>query len=142
VDDLNPQMWEVAFERLFDAGALDVWMIPMHMKKGRPALLLGVLCEQSKENAVLGAILQETTTLGVRRSRLERAALSREMANVETPFGSVAVKIAHNGELGIWRAQPEWEDVKGAAKRLGVPAREVYNAAVSAASALMPETET
>ena len=136
VDDLNPQAWELAFERLFDVGALDVWLVPIHMKKGRPALLLGVLCEQSQENAVLGAILRETTTIGVRRTRLERAALAREMASVETSFGSIAVKIAHNGELGIWRAQPEWEEVKRAAKLAQVPAREVYDATIRAASSL------
>ncbi|BCM91906.1 pyridinium-3,5-bisthiocarboxylic acid mononucleotide nickel insertion protein [Abditibacteriota bacterium] len=136
VDDLNPQAWELAFERLFEAGALDVWLVPIHMKKGRPALLLGVLCEQSQENAVLSAILLETTTLGVRRTRLERAALSREMASVETVFGSIGVKIAHNSALHLWRAQPEWDDVKRAAKSAGVPAREVHEAALQAASAL------
>ncbi len=135
VDDLNPQLWELAFERLFEVGALDVWLVPIHMKKGRPALLLGVLCEQSQENAVLSAILRETTTLGVRRSRVERAALSREMTCVETEFGSIAVKIAHNAALGLWRAQPEWEDIKRAAKSAGVPAREVQEAALRVASA-------
>ena len=139
VDDLNPQAWELAFERLFEAGALDVWLVPIHMKKGRPALLLGVLCEQSHENAVLGAILRETTTLGVRRNRLERAALAREMASVETPFGSIAIKIAHNARLNLWRAQPEWDDVKRAAKLSGVPAREVYDATIRAASSLQKD---
>lgn len=136
VDDLNPQAWELVFERLFEAGALDVWLVPIHMKKGRPALLLGVLCEGAGENAVLGAILRETTTIGVRRTRLERAALQREIASVETPFGSIPVKIVHSAELNIWRAQPEWESVKRAAQSFGVPAREVSDAALRAASRL------
>ncbi|RYX85669.1 nickel pincer cofactor biosynthesis protein LarC [bacterium] len=135
VDDLNPQVWELVFERLFEAGALDVWLVPIHMKKGRPALLLGVLCEQSQENNVLKTILRETTTLGVRRNRVERAALSREMVNVETIFGSIRVKIALNPALNLWRAQPEWEDVKSAAKRAGVSAREVHEVALRAVSA-------
>lgn len=138
IDDLNPQTWELAFERLFEAGSLDVWLVPIHMKKGRPALLLGVLCEQSQEKAVLSAILRETTTLGVRRSRMERAALEREIASVETEFGSIRVKIARNAALHLWRAQPEWEDVKSAARRVGVPAREVQEAAMRAASSLHP----
>ncbi len=133
VDDLNPQAWELAFERLFEAGALDVWLVPIHMKKGRPALILGAMCDDSHEKAVLGAILRETTTLGVRRIRLERAALDREMARVATPFGPIAVKIARNEALGIARAHPEWEDVKRAARLFGVPAREVHEAAMRAA---------
>ncbi len=139
VDDLNPQAWELAFERIFEAGALDVWLVPIHMKKGRPALLLGAMCESTQENAVLGAILRETTTIGVRRSRLERAALRREMTSVETSFGSIAVKIAHNSELNIWRAQPEWDEVKRAARMANVPAREVYDATLRAASSLQNE---
>lgn len=141
VDDLNPQMWELAFERLFAAGALDVWLVPIHMKKGRPAVILGVLCEQSQENNVLGAILQETTTLGVRRTRIERAALERQMASVTTKFGPISVKIAHNDELGLWRAQPEWDEVKRAANEFSVPAREVVEATLHAASSLKPIVE-
>lgn len=142
VDDLNPQAWELAFERLFAVGALDVWLVPIHMKKGRPALALGVLCEVAQEKAVLGAILRETTTIGVRRSRLERAALQREMTSVQTPFGSIAVKIARNSELGLWRAQPEWDEVKRAAQSFAVPAREVFDATLRAAAMLQTEGST
>jgi len=136
IDDLNPQLWELVFERLFSAGALDVWLVPIAMKKGRPAQLLGVLCEPSDEKSVLATILRETTTLGARRTRLERAALAREMASVETPFGSIAVKIASNDSLGIWRAWPEWDDVKRAALVASVPAREVFDAALREAETL------
>jgi len=136
IDDLNPQLWELVFERLFAAGALDVWLAPIAMKKGRPAQLLGVLCEPSHEKEVLATILRETTTLGARRSRLERASLAREMRRVETPFGTIAVKVAHNASLGIWRAWPEWDDVKRAAQSGGVPAGEVFEAAQRAAQGL------
>jgi len=136
IDDLNPQMWELVFERLFAAGALDVWLAPIAMKKGRPAQLLGVLCEPSHEKAVLATILRETTTLGARRIRLERAGLAREIQRVETPFGPVAVKVASNEPLGIWRAWPEWEDVKRAAQSANVPAGEVFEAAQRAAAEL------
>ena len=136
IDDLNPQTWELVFERLFAVGALDVWLVPIAMKKGRPAQMLGVLCQQSEENIVLETILRETTTLGARRVRLERASLAREMARVDTHFGSIAVKIAHSSELGVWRAQPEWDEVKRAAQTAQVPAREVFEAALRAASEL------
>jgi uncharacterized protein (TIGR00299 family) protein len=138
IDDLNPQTWELVFERLFGVGALDVWLVPIAMKKGRPAQMLGVLCEQSDENRVLATILRETTTLGARRIRLERAALSREMAQVDTQFGPISVKIARNSSLGVWRAQPEWDEVKRAALKADVPAREVFDAALRAASELSP----
>jgi uncharacterized protein (DUF111 family) len=82
---------------------------------------------------VLATILRETTTLGARRSRLERAALSREIQRVETPFGALTVKVASNASLGIWRAWPEWEDVKRAAQSASVPAGEVFEAAQRAA---------
>jgi len=136
IDDLNPQLWELVFERLFAAGALDVWLAPIAMKKGRPAQLLGVLCEESHEKPVLATILRETTTLGARRSRLERAALAREMRQVETPFGAITVKVASNDSLGIWRAWPEWEDVKRASQSANVPAGEVFEAAQRAAEGL------
>ncbi len=138
IDDLNPQTWELVFERLFASGALDVWLVPIAMKKGRPAQMLGVLCEHSDENALLATILRETTTLGARRTRLERASLAREMAVVDTPFGPISVKIARNAALGIWRAQPEWDEVKRAAQTAGVPARDVSEAAQQAASLLSP----
>ncbi len=136
IDDLNPQTWELVFERLFAAGALDVWLVPIAMKKGRPAQMLGVLCEPSEERIILQTILRETTTLGARRVRLDRASLAREMARIETEFGPIAVKIAHNSELGVWRAQPEWDEVKRAAQTAQVPAREVFEAAQRAASRL------
>lgn len=129
IDDMNPQLFEAVFESLFAKGALDVWTTPLMMKKGRPAQQLSVLCEQNDRDAVLSAILRETTTLGVRVQTLERASLSREFGTAATPFGSVRVKIARWDETGLKRAHPEWDDVKRVAREAGVSAREVFEAA-------------
>ena len=130
IDDLNPQLWEAIFEALFAAGALDVWTTPIQMKKGRPAQMLGVLCELGARDDVLGAILRHTSTLGVRVQTIERAAMSREMHTIDTPFGVVRVKVAVWNEGGVRRGHPEWEDVKARARKHNVAAREVYLAAL------------
>ena len=131
IDDMNPQLWEAVFDALFAAGALDVWMTPIAMKKGRPAQLLSVLTATATRDAVLSAILRHTTTLGVRIQTIERAAMRRSMETIETPFGTVRVKVASWKEGGVERAHPEWEDVKARALENGVSAREVYAAALS-----------
>lgn len=132
IDDMNPQLFESVFESLFELGALDVWTAPIGMKKGRAAQKLSVLCAPGSRDAVLGAILRETTTLGVRVQSLERAALKREFQTVSTRFGDLQVKIALWPEENLRRAHPEWEDVKRLARENGVPAREVFEAALQA----------
>ncbi|HEX8464277.1 MAG TPA: nickel pincer cofactor biosynthesis protein LarC [Abditibacterium sp.] len=135
IDDMNPQLYEAVFESLFELGALDVWTTPIGMKKGRAAQQLSVLCEPDRQNAVLSAILRETTTLGVRVSTTQRASLQREFATVSTPFGDVSVKIARWDEMQLRRAHPEWDDVKRVARAQGVSAREVFEAAQHAFAA-------
>ncbi len=132
IDDMNPQLFEAVFESLFERGALDVWTTPIGMKKGRAAQKLSVLCDAATKNEVLTAILRETTTLGVRIQTLERANLKREFEIVKTRFGEVHVKIALWNEEDLRRAHPEWEDVKRLARQNGVPAREVFEAALLA----------
>jgi hypothetical protein len=132
IDDMNPQLFEAVFESLFEKGALDVWTTPIAMKKGRAAQQLSVLCEPDVQNAVLSAVLCETTTLGVRVSKMERASLQRDFEVVSTPFGEVNVKIARWDEKNLRRAHPEWEDVKRLARQSHVSAREVFEAAQGA----------
>ena len=129
IDDMNPELWDSVFAQLFSAGAVDVWLQPLQMKKNRPASLLGALCETQKQEAVIAAILRETTTLGVRVSTVRRAAMQRETQEVETPFGRVRVKIARWDKAKIARAAPEYEDVKRLALEHSASAREVYEAA-------------
>lgn len=135
IDDMNPEFFDTVFTRLFEAGAVDVWLQPLQMKKNRPATLLSALCPPEARDAVLTAILSETTTLGVRVSAIERAGLERSVLSVATRFGAVRVKVAHWGEQSLERAAPEYDDVARLAKEHGVSAREVYEAASAAFSA-------
>ena len=132
IDDMNPQLWEAVFDELFNAGALDVWTIPIAMKKGRPAQQLCALCPTAARDAVLSAILHHTTTIGVRVAAVERAALPRSMEMVATKFGAIRVKVAAWDEGELRRAHPEWEDVKVCALRHQVSAREVYETVLAA----------
>jgi len=131
IDDMNPEVCSYAAERLLESGALDVFLAPVVMKRGRPGQLLSVLCRPEDSQRLAGILFRETTTLGVRFSHHRRLCLRREMRTVETPFGPIAVKTAFlGGELV--QASPEFRDCEGAARRLGVPLKEVYAAATAA----------
>ncbi|MGZ8427802.1 MAG: nickel pincer cofactor biosynthesis protein LarC, partial [Candidatus Binatia bacterium] len=121
IDDMNPQHFDHVMERLFAAGARDVFMAPIQMKKNRPATLLTVICELAKRDRLATAILQETTTIGVRYYPVSRILLAREAKKVKTRFGEVTVKIVTQPD-GSRRATPEYDDLKriAAAKRISL----------------------
>jgi uncharacterized protein (TIGR00299 family) protein len=127
IDDLNPQIYEHVLNRLLAAGALDVTLTPMQMKKNRPATQLTVLCRPGDADALLPIILTETTTLGVRRSVIERVSLPRSIETVETRYGSIRVKVARWND--IVRAVPEYDDCKRAAEASGAALIDVMQAA-------------
>jgi uncharacterized protein (TIGR00299 family) protein len=131
LDDCSGQLVARAIEASLEAGALDAWAAPVTMKKGRPGLLLGALCDEAHRAAVTRVFLAETTTLGVRRHRVERDALVRELVTVETAYGAVRVKVASEGgrEVG---AHPEYDDCLARAREGGVAVREVMDAALAA----------
>jgi hypothetical protein len=131
LDDMNPELSEPLMEALFAAGALDVWFAPIVMKKGRPALLVGALCEQAKRDQVVRACLRESSTIGVRHYAVERSVLARRFVEVETPFGKIPIKVAGEG-AEVWNAAPEYEACRRAAAEHGVPVKQVYAAALSA----------
>jgi uncharacterized protein (TIGR00299 family) protein len=133
VDDMNPEFFNYVFERLFAAGALDVWLQPVQMKKNRPAFVLSVLCESSARDAVVTVLLRETTTLGVRLTTVQRAALTRAIQTVETPYGAVRIKIADWPQQQLHRAVPEYSDVERRAQESGATLREVYQTALMSA---------
>ena len=126
IDDLNPQVYEHVLNRLLAAGALDVTLTPMQMKKNRPATQLAVLCRLNDAEALLSIVLMETTTLGVRRSAIERVSLPRSIETVATRFGSIRVKVARWNDLV--RAVPEYDDCKRAAEANGAALIEVLQA--------------
>jgi hypothetical protein len=131
VDDMSPELCNVALEAAFAAGALDVWWTPITMKKGRPALWLCALASDAARAAVMQAILRETTTIGVRCARRWREVLARRMVSVDTRFGALPLKIAHDGDQ-IYNAAPEFDACQRAAQLHQVPVKEVMAAALAA----------
>jgi uncharacterized protein (TIGR00299 family) protein len=131
LDDLSPQLLAIALEAALAAGALDAWIAPLTMKKGRPGHLFGVLCGESSRAAVEAVIFRETSTLGVRATRVSRSILDRELLEVATEYGKVRVKLGRS-QGKLLNAQPELEDCRLAAERHGVPVKEVQAAALSA----------
>lgn len=130
VDDANPQVLGHFLEMALRAGALDVFYVPVVMKKSRPGVLLVVLCRPEDREALLGLIFRETTTLGVRMAEVERCALRREIVSVQTRYGTVPVKVASLGEE-IVNAAPEFEACRQLAEQHRVPVRELMWAALA-----------
>jgi len=131
LDDASPQILGHVLERALRTGALEAFAIPVVMKKGRPGTLLVLLCRPEDREALLTLLFRETPTLGVRFYEVERRALAREVLSVETPYGSIPVKIATLGGE-IVNAAPEFEACQQAAERHRVPVREVMLAALVA----------
>jgi pyridinium-3,5-bisthiocarboxylic acid mononucleotide nickel chelatase len=139
IDDMNPEFYEVVFERLFAAGALDVTLTPLFMKKGRPANTLTVLAPLAAVSRLSRLILQETSTFGVRIYEAWRQKLERFSRPVETCYGIIPVKC---GILDgrIVQAAPEYEACKRAALAQGVPVRLVYSEAARLAASWLSTT--
>jgi len=131
IDDLQPQLLGPLIDRLLGAGALDAYFTPIHMKKGRPGILISVLAEPNHREAIEALLFAETSTLGVRRQEWERTVLDREVVGVETPYGRIGVKVGRRGGQ-VLNAQPEFEDCQRAAVERGVPLKEVFAAALAA----------
>jgi len=128
VDDQTPEALAHAVSRMLEAGALDAWVTPILMKKGRPGHLLSALAFEADAMTLTEVFFRETTTFGVRRTIMTRSVLSREHVTVETPWGGVRVKIGRRHGIVVTRA-PEFEDCARRAAEGGVPLREVYVAA-------------
>jgi uncharacterized protein (TIGR00299 family) protein len=131
VDDMSPQLLGPLLERLLAAGALDAYLTPIHMKKGRPGILISVLAAPERREQVEELLFSETTTLGVRHQEWRRSVLERETVEVETPYGRIGVKLGRRGGR-VYNAQPEFDDCQRAALEKGIPLKEVFSAAVAA----------
>lgn len=131
IDDLSPQIYEVVMERLFEAGALDVYLTPVIMKKCRPGTLLSVISEASLVDAICDVIFEETTSIGVRIDDRKRICLHREIKTVETEYGPIGLKIARRDKQAL-NVQPEYEECKAAAKKYQTPIKRIRDAALMA----------
>jgi pyridinium-3,5-bisthiocarboxylic acid mononucleotide nickel chelatase len=119
-----------AMERLFAAGALDVYFTAIQMKKNRPATMLSVIAPVAMERELASVVLRETTTLGVRISRTSRLTADRRVDTVETPLGPVRVKVKSVG--GQESCSPEYEDCARIARERGLTLTEVMRVALEA----------
>ncbi len=126
IDDMNPEIYDYVLERLFAAGARDVTLSPVQMKKNRPGTLLRILAEPELRDALAGIVLRETSTLGVRCYRVDRIVLRRETRRLETRFGTFTVKVAEEPG-GRKRATPEYDEARKAAASKKVPLQAIYD---------------
>lgn len=129
LDDMNPQIYGYFLEKALEAGALDVYTVPVQMKKNRPGTLLTVLCKANDADAMMKLIFSETTTIGARAYTARRRTLERESVTVETPFGPVRMKLARwNGR--VLNAAPEYDDCRRIATEKNVPLKQVISGAM------------
>ena len=126
IDDMSPQLFENVMDRLFQEGALDVWLTPVQMKKGRPGVVLSCLFPPQAEAAVVDTVLRETSTLGVRLHPVERREAERKVISISSPLGKVTIKVKRL-EGKVLGATPEYEDCLKLARERGLPLPQVYN---------------
>lgn len=136
IDDMNPQLTEPLMSALLQAGALDVWVAPIQMKKGRPAFCISALCQPQVLAEIETAFFANSTTIGLRRHGMQRTVLARSIAKVKTGYGEVTVKVsAQEGNIQV--VTPEFDDCLRLAKRNKVPVRKVIDEARAAMQSLL-----
>lgn len=137
VDDMQPQLWEAVMERLFEAGALDVYLTPVMMKKSRPGTVLTALCTPDKVTDLSRVLFEESSTIGVRWTAYQRERLAREMVTLTTAYGAITYKVSRL-EGRVVTATPEFDEVRRIARSKGVPVREVLDLARAEGRRLLP----
>ncbi|MCC7146120.1 MAG: nickel pincer cofactor biosynthesis protein LarC [Phycisphaeraceae bacterium] len=136
IDDMNPQFFAAVCDKLLDAGAKDVWLTPVQMKKNRPAVVLSTLASADLEDTLCKLILRHTSTLGLRIYPVRRHEAQRTFAKVQTPFGEISVKLKWLDGKPV-SAAPEYADCLARAAANDVPLQKVFDAAITAAQPLL-----
>jgi uncharacterized protein (TIGR00299 family) protein len=131
LDDLNPEIYPYVMELLFDAGALDVCLVPIQMKKNRPGTQIQILAETQKAEELRTILFKETSTLGIRQTQIDRYSLPRLVKEISTHFGPIRIKVAGEG-TGYQKASPEFEDCQKYARENNIPIQQVYQEAIKA----------
>lgn len=121
LDDLNPEVYPYLIELLLDQGALDVWLTPIIMKKGRPATILTIICREETKEVLIRSFFRETTTLGIRIENFERLSIKRELVKLQTEFGELTFKKRFDPDLNSFEFKPEVRECIEIAKNSGVP---------------------
>jgi len=130
IDNMNPEFYEYIMSLLLASGAVDVYLTPVIMKKGRPGQILSCLVPPNSQAAIISLLLSETSSLGVRLFPCQRYKLEREIISVKTDYGFLSVKIGHHpGNERVMNIAPEWEDCKAAALQHNVPVKIIYDLA-------------
>lgn len=117
VDDMTGERVGFAMDRLFEAGALDVYTTAIGMKKSRPGILIHIMCKEKDKEEIIKTIFKHTTTIGIRENKLQRYILEREIKNIETPYGDVRCKVSKG--YGIERRKYEYDDLSKIAEETG-----------------------
>jgi len=125
IDDMNPEFYDYIIDSLFTAGARDVYITPIIMKKSRPAVKLSVLCTPDAEVRINEILFRETSTIGVRKYGIEKTMLDRRIENISTRYGEIRVKSAFFKGVCI-KSKPEYEDCIKIAREQGIPVSQVY----------------
>jgi uncharacterized protein (TIGR00299 family) protein len=136
IDDMNPEFYEHIIDRLFNEGAMDVFLTPIQMKRTRPATMLSVITDEEKTERILELIFNETTTLGVRISKVKRRKLNRESRKVVTKYGKIEVKVGKLDGI-VKNISPSYEECRKIATRLNIPLKKVYQETKQATSDLL-----
>lgn len=138
IDDMNPEFYDYLLTRLLDAGAMDVCLRNIQMKKNRPGVVVSVLMQPHQLEQFYSLIFAETTSIGVRVYPVTKYMLSREIVTIETEFGSARVKLARDGK-GLRNVAPEYEDCRRLAEERGIPLKTVYDTVKYAAERKLQE---
>jgi uncharacterized protein (TIGR00299 family) protein len=125
IDDMNPQIYGYMMDKLFEAGAKDVYLSPVYMKKNRPGIVITVTAPVRIEDKIKEVLFRETTTIGIRKFNIERTELDREFKNINTQYGEVNFKLSKYND-NIVNISPEFEDMKKAAEKNNIPLKEIY----------------
>jgi uncharacterized protein (TIGR00299 family) protein len=128
IDDMSPQLYEPLMDRLFEAGALDVFLTPVIMKRSRPGTVLTALCPPARVGDLSRVLFEESSTIGVRWTEMSRARLEREMVTITTAYGAVSAKVSRLGGR-IVTVTPEFAEVARIAREKSLPVREVLDQA-------------
>lgn len=137
LDDMNPQLFDGVIDGLFAAGAVDVDLAAVQMKKNRPGIRLTALAPWERKESVIGVFLSKTTTFGVKYWPVDRRVLSRRLRAERVGRGSIRFKLGRNSDGEVVKAMPEYEDVKKLARKSKRPVADVYNEALVMAQKIL-----
>lgn len=135
IDDMNPQIYEDVIEKLFKAGALDVFLENIVMKKSRPAVKLTVIADKLRVESLASLLFRETTTIGIRFYDARRKVMDREIRKLKTKYGDARVKISKLGK-DVLNISPEYDDLKALSRKTGIPVKKLSEEITAAARAV------